>query len=85
MPAVGIVVTLLGLVGLDSENFSKKVSEFSKKKGRVGKKEGCFKKGDITNKHYLTFSKDIFLSVCGVCFAHLYHFYQYSLFFMGRT
>lgn len=50
MPAVGIVVTtMLRLVALDSQNFSKKFSEFSNKKDRVGKKGGCSKKGDITN------------------------------------
>ena len=37
--------------------------------------------------YQLTFSKVIILPVFGalVCFVYLYHFYQYSLCFMGRT
>ena len=49
MPAVGIVVTPVRVSGIGFPKFFQKGFRIFQKKGRVGKKEGCFKKGDITN------------------------------------
>ena len=63
--------------GVEFQKFSPKEggSEFFHKKGGVCKIGGCFKIGDITNKHQLTLSKVIFLSVCGLFGFLIYTIY----------
>ena len=61
-------------------------SEFSHKKGGVGKIQGGnSRKGGVslssTNQPFVKLS----VSVCDVCFVQLHHFFQYSLCFRKRT
>ena len=76
---------------LSFHNFPKKGeggSDFSHKKGGVGKIEGCFKKGGDTLSLIFIVTKpsQSYLSLSeGWCFAYLPRVSQYSLCFMERT